>query len=85
MFGYFHPLDEIKSCISVGHELQQRGHRIRVVTHSIFQSTVMKLGLEFFSASSDPEHPIAVSLKFVILPKATVRMLRIKNRSRIRA
>ncbi|KAJ5359172.1 uncharacterized protein N7496_011585 [Penicillium cataractarum] len=51
--------DEIKSCISVGHELQRQGHRVRVVTHSIFQNIVMKLGLEFFSASSDPEHPIA--------------------------
>lgn len=56
-------IDEIKSCISVGRELQQWGHRVRVVTHSIFQNIVMKLGLEFFSASNEPGNPIAVSLR----------------------
>ena len=55
-------IDEIRACISVGRELQMRGHRVRVVTHSIFQNLVKKLGLEFFSASTDPEHSIAVSL-----------------------
>ena len=52
--------DEIKSIILVAKELQKRGHRIRIATHSIFQSLVAKLGIEFFSISNDPQHPIAV-------------------------
>lgn len=52
--------DEIKSIILVAEELQKRGHRIRIATHSIFQSFVAKLGMEFFSISNDPQHPIAV-------------------------
>ncbi|KAK4865792.1 hypothetical protein LT330_009225 [Penicillium expansum] len=51
--------EEIKSVILVGEELHQHGHRVRVATHSIFQSLVHRAGLEFFSISSDPEHPIA--------------------------
>ncbi|KAJ5746456.1 hypothetical protein N7520_011638 [Penicillium odoratum] len=51
--------DEIKSIILVGQELQKHGHRVRVATHSLFQSFVLRAGLEFFSISSDPEHPIA--------------------------
>ncbi|KAJ5945513.1 hypothetical protein N7454_002352 [Penicillium verhagenii] len=51
--------DEIKSCIAIAQELQEQGHRARVVTHSIFKSLIMSLGLEFFSISSDPDHPIA--------------------------
>ncbi|KAJ5492020.1 UDP-glucuronosyl/UDP-glucosyltransferase [Penicillium expansum] len=51
--------EEIKSVILVGQELHQHGHRVRVATHSIFQSLVHRAGLEFFSISSDPEHSIA--------------------------
>ncbi|CAI7644027.1 unnamed protein product [Penicillium glandicola] len=51
--------EEIKSIIVVGQELHRNGHRVRVATHSIFQSLVHRAGLEFFSISSDPEHPIA--------------------------
>jgi hypothetical protein len=53
--------DEIRSIILVGQELVKQGHRVRVVTHSIFQSFVLRAGLEFFSLSNDAQHPIAVS------------------------
>jgi UDP:flavonoid glycosyltransferase YjiC (YdhE family) len=52
--------DEIKSIILVGQELLKKGHRVRVATHSIFQSVVLRTGLEFFSLSNDAQHPIAV-------------------------
>ncbi|PCH02253.1 UDP-glucuronosyl/UDP-glucosyltransferase [Penicillium occitanis (nom. inval.)] len=51
--------DEIKSIILVGQELLKKGHRVRVATHSIFQSVVLRTGLEFFSLSNDAQHPIA--------------------------
>ncbi|KAJ5969658.1 hypothetical protein N7501_005906 [Penicillium viridicatum] len=51
--------EETKSIILIGQELHQHGHRVRVAAHSIFQSLVHRAGLEFFSISSDPEHPIA--------------------------
>ncbi|KAJ5717184.1 hypothetical protein N7488_002830 [Penicillium malachiteum] len=51
--------DEIKSMILVGQELQKQGSRVLVATHSIFQSFTTKLGMEFFSISNDPQHPIA--------------------------
>ncbi|KAJ5639533.1 uncharacterized protein N7484_007395 [Penicillium longicatenatum] len=51
--------DDVKSCILVGQGLNRHGHRVRVATHSIFHTLVKKAGLEFFSVSSDPEHPMA--------------------------
>ncbi|KAI3194812.1 hypothetical protein CBS147311_8411 [Penicillium roqueforti] len=51
--------EEIKSIILVGQELHRQGHRVRVASHSIFQSLAHRAGLEFFSISNDPEHPIA--------------------------
>lgn len=58
--------DEIRSCAIIGQKLRQQGHRVRVVTHSIFKPLVTKLGLEFFSFSSSPEHPVAVSAPGII-------------------
>ncbi|KAJ5869568.1 hypothetical protein N7455_004509 [Penicillium solitum] len=54
-----HYTEETKSIILIGQELHQHGHRVRVAAHSIFQSLVHRAGLEFFSISNDPEHPIA--------------------------
>ncbi|OJJ82968.1 glycosyltransferase [Aspergillus glaucus CBS 516.65] len=51
--------DDVKSCISIGQGLCRHGHRVRVATHSIFSTLVRKAGLEFFSVSSDPDHPMA--------------------------
>ncbi|KAJ5538275.1 hypothetical protein N7494_007754 [Penicillium frequentans] len=51
--------DDVKSCILVGQGLSRHGHRVRVATHSIFHTLVKKAGLEFFSVSNDPEHPMA--------------------------
>lgn len=56
-----HYTEETKSIILIGQELHQHGHRVRVAAHSIFQSLVHRAGLEFFSISNDPEHPIAVN------------------------
>lgn len=53
--------DEIRSIILVGQELLKQGHRVRVVTHSVFQTFVQRAGLEFFALSNDAQHPIAVS------------------------
>ncbi|CAI7581398.1 unnamed protein product [Penicillium crustosum] len=51
--------EETKSIILIGQELHEHGHRVRVAAHSVFQSLIHRAGLEFFSISSDPEHPIA--------------------------
>ncbi|KAJ5259456.1 hypothetical protein N7478_012437 [Penicillium angulare] len=53
--------DEIKSMIFVGQELQKQGNRVLIATHGIFRSFTTKLGMEFFSISNDPQHPIATN------------------------
>ncbi|KAJ5088721.1 hypothetical protein N7456_012337 [Penicillium angulare] len=53
--------DETKSMILVGQELQKQGNRVLIATHGIFRSFATKLGMEFFSISNDPQHPIATN------------------------
>ncbi|KAJ5216654.1 uncharacterized protein N7498_003061 [Penicillium cinerascens] len=75
--------DEVKLSIFVGQELQRHGHRVRVAIHSIFQSVVMKRGLEFFSISSDPEHPVARRDSGLMPGLASSRRVEVQKSSKI--
>lgn len=41
--------------LALGHALKQRGQTVRLVTHSIFESEVLRHGLEFFPLEGNPQ------------------------------
>jgi len=54
---------DVQPFASLGLELQKFGHRVRVATHSTFQSFVERKGLEFFSICGDPAELMAYMVK----------------------
>ncbi|KAF7715323.1 Sterol 3-beta-glucosyltransferase [Penicillium ucsense] len=54
---------DVQPFIALGSELQSHGHRIRLATHSVFESFVLDSGLEFYPIGGDPTELMAYMVK----------------------
>ncbi|KAF8864364.1 UDP-Glycosyltransferase/glycogen phosphorylase [Acephala macrosclerotiorum] len=61
---------DVQPFVALGQELQLVGHRVRLATHSNFETFIRDAGLEFFSIGGDPADLIAYIVKNPsIIPK----------------
>lgn len=54
---------DVQPFIALGNELQNYGHRVRLATHPIFESSILQSGLEFYSIGGDPSELMAYMVK----------------------
>ncbi|KAF7324784.1 Glycosyltransferase family 1 protein [Mycena kentingensis (nom. inval.)] len=54
---------DVQPFIALGNALQKHGHRVRLVTHDVFESFVRDAGLEFYAIGGDPAELMAFMVK----------------------
>lgn len=54
---------DVQPFIGLGKHLQGDGHRVRLATHGVYRSIVMKHGLEFYPLGGDPKELAAYMVK----------------------
>lgn len=54
---------DVQPFIALGNELQLHGHRVRLATHGVFESSVLASGLEFYPIGGDPTELMAYIVK----------------------
>lgn len=54
---------DVQPFVALGQELQQRGHRVRLATHDVFDSFIRESNLEFYPIGGDPKELMAYMVK----------------------
>lgn len=74
---------DVQPFIALGLALTQKGHRVRLATHPVFENLVETSGLEFFSIGGDPAELMAymVSNPAVIPRFTTIRAGEVRRRT----
>ncbi len=63
---------DVQPFVALGNELQKHGHRVRIVTHNIFEDLVRDSSLEYFSIGGDPAELMAYMVKNPgLIPRAS--------------